>query len=261
MRKTISRVVAASALNLGLLLIFAAVAHAQAGSVRGTVTLAGAAPAIGKLTVTKDQEVCGESLPSRAVVVADGRVQYAIAYLDLAAQDGAPRRATPAAAAASGAKDSGAASQPLTITNRGCAFDPPVVAAVAGTKLTVRNEDPVFHNVRIRLGPRSMANLSLPVRGVQIENQRALTLPGVLTVKCDAHEWMEGTVRVFDHPYFAVTGADGSFEIAGVPPGKYTLVVWHAKLGEQRREITVAPGESLTVALTLPSASGGASRP
>lgn len=85
-----------------------------------------------------------------------------------------------------------------------------------------------------------------------MRNQRALARPGLLTVQCDAHEWMGAAIRVYDHPYFAVTGADGSFEIMGVPPGKHTLAVWHGKLGEQIREIAVEPNGTVTVEFVFP---------
>jgi hypothetical protein len=51
---------------------------------------------------------------------------------------------------------------------------------------------------------------------------------------------------VFDHPFFAVSGSDGSFKIAGLPPGDYDLIFWHEKFGEQRAKISLRPNESLT---------------
>ena len=65
------------------------------------------------------------------------------------------------------------------------------------------------------------------------------------------HPWEKAYVGVLDHPFFAVTDEIGNFEIRGLPPGRYMLVVWHEKLGEQEREITVVDGESRKIDFTF----------
>ena len=64
-----------------------------------------------------------------------------------------------------------------------------------------------------------------------------------IPVKCNIHPWMRGYIAVFKHPFFAVTGKDGSFELKDLPPGNYTVTVWHGKLGTQTQQITVAAGQ------------------
>jgi hypothetical protein len=59
----------------------------------------------------------------------------------------------------------------------------------------------------------------------------------MVPVKCDIHKWMRAYAGVMAHPYFAVTGADGSFDLRGVPPGDYTVAVWHEKLGERTGQV------------------------
>jgi len=69
--------------------------------------------------------------------------------------------------------------------------------------------------------------------------------------KCDVHGWMNAWVGVLDHPYYAVTSADGSFSLKGLPPGTYTIEAWHEKLGTQTQTVTVAEKESKDVQFTF----------
>ena len=69
--------------------------------------------------------------------------------------------------------------------------------------------------------------------------------------KCDVHKWMNAFVGVVDHPFFAVTGADGAFELKGLPPGTYTIEAWHEKLGTQTQSVTIGEKEAKDVAFTF----------
>jgi hypothetical protein len=76
--------------------------------------------------------------------------------------------------------------------------------------------------------------------------------PGIVTFKCDAgHTWMSAYVFVVDQPYYAVTDAAGKFELKDVPPGAYTLVVWHESLGTQEQKVTVAAGKPSAAGFTF----------
>ena len=72
--------------------------------------------------------------------------------------------------------------------------------------------------------------------------------------KCDVHRWMNAYVGVLDHPFFAVTGADGTFELKGLPPGTYTIEAWHEKLGTQTQTVTIGEKETKDVAFTFSDA-------
>jgi hypothetical protein len=72
----------------------------------------------------------------------------------------------------------------------------------------------------------------------------------MIPVKCDVHKWMRAFIGVVPHPYFMVTGADGAFELPNLPPGDYTLAVWHEKLGEKSQAIHVAPSADVVVSFT-----------
>jgi hypothetical protein len=69
----------------------------------------------------------------------------------------------------------------------------------------------------------------------------------MVAIKCDVHPWMNGYAGVLPHPFFAVSGADGSYTIKGLPPGDYTVEAWHEKLGTQTSKVTVGAKESKSV--------------
>ncbi len=205
---------------LGLALL--AAAPALAADVSGSVTYAGKAkPA--SVQVTRDNKVCGQSQPDESLVVGKGgALKNAVAFLKDAPE--------------------GAAKAPPVdrlLDQVGCRYTPHVVAAQVGDRLVAVNSDNLLHNVRgtARDG-RTPFNVAMPLAGMK----RAFDLsePGLLRTGCDAgHTWMTAYVQVFSHPYFAVTGDDGRFKLSNVPPGKYTLVLWHERLGERTQELTV----------------------
>lgn len=130
--------------------------------------------------------------------------------------------------------------EPAVIDQNGCMFSPHVVGVMAGQGLKVLNSDGVLHNVHLMGKANREVNKAMPAF------TKKMVLPGTnfakpetIPVKCDAHPWMAGYVVVTSNPYFAVTAADGSFEIKDVPPGKYVVEVWHEYLGTKTQEVTV----------------------
>jgi uncharacterized protein (DUF2141 family) len=78
-----------------------------------------------------------------------------------------------------------------------------------------------------------------------MEIKKTISRPGLVEVECDAHDWMKGYLYVMDHPYSAVTGEDGAFSIADIPPGEYEVEVWHEAFGTQEHKVAIAPNEAL----------------
>ena len=137
-----------------------------------------------------------------------------------------------------------AAVDALVITNRDCAFHPHVSAAMTGSLLKTSNEDPLTHSTHPYYGDRTFFNYQLSGPGDSYPG-RKLPGPGLVTVRCDVHNWMRAYVLVHDNPYLGVTDADGALVIDGIPPGSYPYVAWHESLGEARGTIEIsARGES-----------------
>ena len=114
-----------------------------------------------------------------------------------------------------------------------------MVVAHAGQTVEIRNSDQTLHNVHTYKGTATLFNLA-HIQGTGPQKKKFPTVGDVVKFKCDVHPWMTGWVLVTDNPYFAVTGDDGSFTIKDVPAGKYTVEVWHEKLGTQTKEVTVS---------------------
>jgi plastocyanin len=138
---------------------------------------------------------------------------------------------------------------PAALDNRACRFHPRVRAITLGTPLEIGNADPVLHNTHIWREGVTFLNVALPPGGEPI--RKTVAALGRLDVRCDAHKFMQASVHVFAHPYFAVTDDAGRFELTKVPPGTYRLRVWHETLGSQEQTVQVSGKGPVTVNLVL----------
>lgn len=140
--------------------------------------------------------------------------------------------------------------EPVVVNQRGCLFSPRVAAVMVGQPVEFRNDDPVLHNVRAMSKLHQSFNIAQPIQGMK--TVRTFKEPELaIALKCDVHFWMLGYLHVFAHPFFAVTGEDGSFTLKGLPPGTYTVEAWHEKLGTQTQTVTVQGTETQTVSFTF----------
>jgi hypothetical protein len=142
-------------------------------------------------------------------------------------------------------------SEPVVIEQKGCLYRPHVLAMRANQPLEVRNEDPTLHNIH----PVPTNNLEWNKAEPPGSNTKETFLREeiAIPVKCNIHPWMRGYVAVFKHPYFAVSGKDGRFELSKLPAGTYSLKAWHEKLGTSVQQITVGAGENKVVEFVFKS--------
>ncbi len=144
--------------------------------------------------------------------------------------------------------------QSVLIDQNGCVFLPHVTAAMVGQKVAFQNNDAVLHNIRSNSKINTPFNIAQPFQGIVME--QVFDKPEVgIELRCDVHFWMQAYLHIFKHPFFAVTGDDGTFVIKDLPAGDYTLEVWHEKLGAQTQVVTVAEGDSKEVVFTLKKSS------
>ena len=125
------------------------------------------------------------------------------------------------------------------IDQQRCRYTPEVIAVQAGGFLEIRNSDPILHNVRAETPGHSLFNVAMPLQGLSVRKPLPQTEAAV-ELHCDLHPWMSATVKVFPHPYFAVSGPGGHFYLQGFPVGRQTLILWHRQLGTVEREIIVS---------------------
>ena len=130
-----------------------------------------------------------------------------------------------------------------------CKFEPHALALRKGQILVAKNSSKFAHNFDwAGLRPQQGNNTLIP-SGTKVEiEMKPSEFP--INVKCGIHPWMKGWIRVFDHPYFAVTDADGKFEIKNAPAGKFRIVIWHEtgwRNQETRKQgdpIDIKPGDN-----------------
>ena len=117
----------------------------------------------------------------------------------------------------------------VVLDQQNCEFQPYVLPMHQDQTLLVKSSDPINHNVRLTPFKNAGVNQNLAPNGQLELKLVAENLP--IRVACDIHPWMHAWIMVFDHPFYTVTGPDGSFEIKGVPPGKENLVLWQENVG------------------------------
>jgi plastocyanin len=145
--------------------------------------------------------------------------------------------------------------EPAVLDQKGCIYTPRVVGVMTGQPLDVVNSDQTLHNVHALPRENQEFNQGQRLKGERMT--KSFSVPEVMVrFKCDVHGWMAAYVGVMAHPFFAVTDADGRYEIKGLPPGEYTLAIWHEKLGTQEQKITVGAKQTQTADYTFGNATG-----
>jgi plastocyanin len=196
------------------------------GTLRGTVKFNGEPPVMADVAPSADPACDGMALKEQSVLVKDGKLRNVIV-----------RVRGPVAGAP------GAPSEPVVVDQQKCTYLPRVQGAVAGQQVLVKNSDGTMHNVRGLAGTKALFNLAQPPSAPPVTKPVPNEVE-MLSLKCDVHPWMRAYIAVSPHPYFATTGEDGTFSLAGVPAGTYTLEAWHETLGTKTAEVTVKDGDA-----------------
>ena len=198
------------------------------GEVQGTVTVTGKLPVMEDLKRQSDAFCAKKPMKDEAVIAGKkGELQNVIVHIN-----GLPATPPPA--------------EKASLSQDDCMYRPRVQGVVDGQKLEIRNGDPVLHNVHTYEGARTLFNVAQVPGTPNIE--KTFTQNGVLLkFKCDVHQWMTGFVWVQNNSYFAVTGADGKFDIKDVPVGTWDIEAWHERFGTKTGKVTVAKGKPAEV--------------
>ncbi|HKE00423.1 MAG TPA: carboxypeptidase regulatory-like domain-containing protein [Planctomycetota bacterium] len=195
------------------------------GRVHGKTRLEGKAPAPATFAIT--EPVCQEhhkTIASEEIVASpDGALANVLVHVKNAPAGGPP----PA--------------EPVVIDQKGCQYVPHAVAVQRGQRLVMRSSDAVLHNVHSYPKKSPVQNLAMTPGSA--ERELVFKQPEIgIRIACDVHPWMGAVVHVLKHSSFALTGADGAYAIAGLPPGRYTIEAVHEKLGTKTQTIDLAPG-------------------
>ena len=200
-----------------------------AGSVTGKVNFTGTAPQMEEISMSADP-VCAslhsEPVYQETVITNDnGTLRNVFVYV----KEELEGKTFPAPAT------------PVTMDQKGCQYHPHVFGIQVGQPFEIVNSDSTLHNVHSLAEKSKQFNLGMPIQGMKMTKK--FENPEVMAkIKCDVHPWMNAHAGVLTHPYFSVTGTDGSFEIKDLPPGEYTIEAWHEKYGTQTQKVTVGEG-------------------
>jgi plastocyanin len=207
----------------------------------GKVNLAGTAPQATPIKMAADPVCVQKHANMPAVsqeIVADaaGMLQYVFVYVKSGLEGQTFETPTTA----------------ITLDQNGCMYSPHVFGVMVGQELKILNSDPTLHNIHAlpKVEGNKEFNLGMPRQGMTFSKQ--FDKPEIMVhVKCDVHPWMSAYIGVLDHPYYAVTDANGSFSIPDLPPGTYTVEAWHEKFGAQTQSVTVGPAPTAEVNFTF----------
>jgi hypothetical protein len=213
---------------------------ATAATLSGQVLFTGTAPQPQPILMDAEP-TCQEQYPEGAftetvLVNANGTLQNVFVYVKAGLGD--LKFAAPATS--------------VVLDQVGCRYQPHVFGVQVGQELIIRNSDGILHNIHPMPAINRPFNLGQPIK---MESKRTFDRVEVMIpIECDVHDWMIGYVGVLDHPYFSVTGTDGTFSLPNLPPGTYTLEAWHESYGTQTMEVTVGASEAKEIEFTY---SGG----
>lgn len=215
---------------------------ANAATLSGEVTFTGTVPQPDPIDMS-EEPACAEKHEgtpvSEDVVANDGKLRNVFVYI----RDGL----TGAAPAASGQ---------VVIDQDGCVYMPHVAGVQTGQELVFRNSDGLLHNIKATPTENRGFNISQPT---DMESARTFSTREVMVpIECNVHGWMSAYVGVLDHPYFAVSGDDGTFSIGNLPPGTYTIEAWHEEYGTQTQEVTLGPDATESVTFAFDASMAGA---
>jgi plastocyanin len=210
---------------------------ATAGTIAGMIRFEGTPPAPQPINRSSDPycEKQDAAAVTETVVVGTGStLQNVFVYV----KEGLGDRAFPVP------------STPVVLDQKGCRYVPHVLGIQVGQTLELASADNTLHNIHAIPQQNREFNKALQLAGTKHTHVFS-TKEVMVPFKCDVHRWMSAYVGVLDHPYHAVTGADGTFQLKGLPPGTYTIEAWHETLGTQTQTVTIGEKQTSDVAFTF----------
>lgn len=216
---------------LGIWGMLGAVGAVQAATISGTAFYEGAVPKLREIKMGADP-VCltkhANPVFPDFLLLSDGNT---LGNVFVRVVSGLPQREYPTP------------TDPAVLDQKGCMYTPHVLAVMVNQPIDILNPDGTLHNVHAIGKANKQFNVAMPKFRQKIT--RSFNKPEVMVkMKCDVHPWMGAYIAVMEHPYFAVSEADGTFKIDNLPAGEYEIEAWHEKLGTKKVRVSLAEGET-----------------
>lgn len=190
---------------------------AFSGAIQGVAIFSGKTEQLKPYKTGKYKKVCGSGIPNESILIDNKGVKNSVISLH--------------------GKKLKKRGGEYKLDQKKCRYEPHVIAVPLDSELKIHTSDPINHNIHTYSFENDPINIMfLPGQDAYSQEMEEAE---VIKVECDLHDWMRAWVVVTPNAYSAVSGADGSFEIPDVPPGKYELTAWHETLGSLTKNITV----------------------
>ena len=216
----------------------AAIDPATVGNITGTIMLEGEPPAAETIRMNSDPKCvteAGDDTQTEYYVVSDsGSLGNVFVYV----KEGLEGHSFPPA------------TETVVLSQDGCRYRPHVFGVQVGQTVQIVNNDATLHNIHATPSANDEFNMGQPIEGMS-SDRTFDTAEIMVPFQCDVHGWMNSYVGVVDHPFFGVTGADGAFDLSGLPPGDYVVEAWHEDLGTQTQNVTVGEGATAELSFTF----------
>ena len=226
------------AASLAVSLVMTAAAPYDGATITGTIKFEGKVPTLRILTMDADA-VCEmkhtELVRSEALVLGE---ENALANVFVRVVSGLTNKNYPVP------------EDPVVLDQDGCIYKPHVLGIRVDQELKILNSDGILHNIHPLPKINNEFNMAMPkfrkeaIRKFDKEEF-------MIAVKCDVHPWMQSYIGVSSHPFFSVSGIDGTFSIDGLDSGTYEIEAWHERMGVQKATVVVAADETKTVDFTF----------
>lgn len=215
-----------------------AASAAGSASIQGTATFSGTPPAPAKIKMDADPQCLLQHkdavLSQEVVVNANGTLKNVFVYV----KEGLEGKTFPAP------------TTPAKLDQQGCLYEPHVSGMQVNQPLDIVNSDATLHNVNCKPAKSKPFNIAQPIKGMK--TTKTFTAPEVMVkCACNVHPWMATYLGVLTHPFFSVSDEHGSFSLAGLPAGQYTIEAWHEKFGTTTKWVSVGDGETKSVDFTF----------
>ncbi len=201
--------------------------------VTGRVTFTGTPPPAAEIKLNSDPTCAAlhkDPLYTEEIVVREGKLQNVFVWV----KEGLERYSFQPPA------------EPVVLSQEGCRYTPHVGGIVVGQKLRIVNGDSTLHNIHCIAEKNAGFNIGQPIQGMS--SDKTFSSPEVMVrFKCEVHKWMTSYFGVVPHPYFGVTGAEGTYALKNLPPGDYVIEAWHEKFGTRTEKIRLGDKETKEV--------------
>lgn len=205
-----------------LLMLLTLPGFALAGTIKGTASYSGKKAASSAHKTGKYKKACGPEVLNESLLVNNQKLQNVVITLE-----GKKLKSKPGT---------------FHMDQKGCRYEPHVVAMPKGSELVIHSSDPINHNIHTYSFDNDPINIMFTPDAEDFTQE--MEEPEIIKVECDLHSWMTAWIVVTDNSFFSISNQQGSFEISDVPPGKYTVTAWHEVLGSITNEVVV--GEKTT---------------